>query len=57
MGVTGFVFDICATKDKYRVLLQGFPVATVTDYVTASCSAIIGVSYGTITLLILDTAL
>ena len=57
--VTEFVFHICATKDK-MLLLQGFAVATVTfdvTIMTASCSAIIGVSYSTITMLIRDTAL
>ena len=45
-------------KPKYRMFLFGFPVAAVTYYVTittASCSAIIDVSYGTITLLLRDT--
>ena len=40
------------------LLIVGFPVAKVTYYVTimaASCSAIISVSYGTITLLLRDT--
>ena len=42
-------------KPKYWVFLQGFPVAMVTycvTKITASCSAIIEVSYGTITLLL-----
>ena len=41
-------------KPKYRVFVQGFPVSTVTCYITkmtASFSAIISVSDGTITLL------
>ena len=45
-------------KPKYRVFLPGFPVAKVIYYVTimaASCSAIISVSYGTITLMLRDT--
>ena len=47
-------------KTKERVFSQGFAVVTVTYYVTimtASCSAIIGVSYGTIIVLIHDIAL
>ena len=45
---------------KHRVFLQGFPVAMVTRYITkmtASCSAIIDVSHGTITLLLRDKVL
>ena len=44
-------------KPKYGVFLQGFPVAMVTFYVTKmtkSFSAIIGVRYGSITLLLND---
>ena len=47
-------------KPKYRMFLQGFPVSMVTCYatkMTASCSAIIGVSHGTITLLLHDKVL
>ena len=42
------------------VFLLRFPVAKVTYYdtiMTVSCSGIIGVSYGTITLLLHDTSL
>ena len=34
MGVTEFVFEIWAANAKKGVFLQGFPVATVTFYVT-----------------------
>ena len=46
MGVTEFVLRYEQLKPKYGVFLQGFPVATVTCYVTKmteSFSAIIGV--------------
>lgn len=60
MGVKEFSFRYEQLKINCRVLLLGFPVAMVTDYVTTMtpcCSAIVGVSYGTITLLIRNTAL
>ena len=47
-------------KSKYRKFLQGFTVAVVTCYVTkvtGSCSAIIDVLHGTITLLLRDKVL
>ena len=47
-------------KPKYKVFFQGFPVAMVTCYVTkmsASCSAIIGVSHDIRTLLLRDKVL
>ena len=47
-------------QPKYRVFLQGVPVAMVTSCVTIMTnfySAIIAVSYGTTTLLIHDTVL
>ena len=45
---------------KCRVFLLGFPVAEVIYYITimmTSCLEVIGVSYGTITLLLRDTVL
>ena len=60
MGVTLFIFEIYATKDKIKDVLRGFSVAKVACYVTkisSSCSAIIRVSFDTTILLIHDTAL
>ena len=46
-------------KPKYRVFLQGFPVAMVLlrHKMTASCSAIIDVLHGTTTLLLRNKVL
>ena len=47
-------------KLKYGVFLQGFPVSMVTCYIkktTTSCSVVIDVSHGTITLLLRDKVL
>ena len=61
MGSPISFFRYKQLKPKYRVFLQGFPVAMVTCYVskmTASCSTIIiDVSHGTIALLLCDKVL
>ena len=60
LGSPSSFFRYEQLKPKYRVFLQGFSVAMVTCYATtmpASCSAIIGVSQGTVTLLLRDKAL
>ena len=60
LGSLSSFFRYEQLKPKYGVLLQGFPVAMVTCFVTkttASCSAIIDVLHGTITLLLRDKVL
>ena len=60
LGSPSSFFRYEQLKPKFRVFLQGFPVILVTCYVTkmtASCSAIIDVSHGTITLMLRDKVL